>query len=41
VVADVDVKNIRIEHNLNESGYICVINDTLRLKHGEKMVEKK
>ncbi len=41
VVADVDVKNIRIEHNLKESGYICVINDTLRLKHGEKMVGKK
>ena len=41
VVADVDVKNIRIEHNLKESGYICVINDTLRFKYGERLAGKK
>lgn len=40
VVADVDVKSIRIEHNLQESGYICVINDTLRFKNGKRIMGK-
>ena len=38
VACEVDVKSIRLEHNLKESGYICVINDTLRLQSGERMI---
>ena len=41
VVCDVDVKSIRIEDGEIGGPEICVINDTLRLKHGEKMVGKK